>query len=105
MKPNFNNVIPVRLLKLPINSTFSKITQKTLNCYKSITKALDKDENLPKVMIDDTRMVVLLPFFANFDLILFFPKAFTANFEKALISWVIGKILSGHLKPGDLSPH
>ena len=56
-------------------------------------------------MIDDTRMVVLLPFFSNFDLILLFPKAFTANFEKALISWVIGKILSGHLKPGDLSPH
>ena len=56
-------------------------------------------------MIDDTRMVVLLPFFSNFDLILLFPKAFTANFEKALISWVIGKILSGHLKLGDLSPH
>ena len=56
-------------------------------------------------MIDDTGMVFLLPLFANFELILLFPKAFTANFEKALISWVKGKILSGHLKPGDLSPY
>lgn len=62
-------------------------------------------KHLPKVMIDDTGMVFLLPLFANFELILLFPKAFTANFEKALISWVKGKILSGHLKPGDLSPY
>ena len=48
--------------------------------------------NLPKVTIDGTRMVVLQSFIDNFELILHFSKAFTANFEKAFVSWVIDSI-------------
>ena len=43
-----------------------------------------------------TREWLFGTFIGNFELILLFSKAFKADFEKTIVSWVIEKIFSEH---------